>query len=55
MDNVKNVIPAWHKYSLSIQEAAEYYGVAPSTLRGWINGQTMPDKFKKLGLRYKDS
>lgn len=33
MDNAKNVIPAWHKYSLSIQEAAEYYGIGEKRLR----------------------
>ncbi len=39
----------------SAKAAAEYYGVVPSTLRGWINNQTMPDRFKELGLKYKDS
>ena len=26
-------IPAWHKYSLSIAEAAEYYGIGEKRLR----------------------
>lgn len=26
-------IPVWHKYALSIQEAAEYYGVGEKRLR----------------------
>lgn len=52
--NCKPVI-CGNKTFKSAKEAAEHYGVAPSTLRGWINGQTMPDKFRELGLHYKDS
>lgn len=26
-------VPIWHKYSLSIQEAAEYYGIGEKRLR----------------------
>ncbi len=33
MDGDKMIIPAWHKYSLSIQEAAEYYGIGEKRLR----------------------
>ena len=35
------------------KECADYYGVNCSTFNHWLRGVTrMPDKFKKLGLRY---
>ncbi len=33
MDEVKRTVPIWKKYSLSIQEAAEYYGIGEKRLR----------------------
>ena len=28
-----NMVPLWHKYSLSIEEAAKYYGIGEKRLR----------------------
>lgn len=35
MNEVKhNIVPIWEKYSLSVEEAAEYYGIGEKRLRG---------------------
>ena len=35
------------------KECAEYYSVKPKTMRAWLQGRnSMPQKFKELGLRY---
>ncbi len=28
-----NTVPIWHKYALTIQEAAEYYGIGEKRIR----------------------
>ncbi|MBE5035522.1 excisionase [Gallibacter intestinalis] len=33
---MENKIPIWHKYSLSVQEAAKYYGIGEKRLYGII-------------------
>ena len=35
MEQKNNIIqvPVWHKYSLSVEEAAEYYGIGEKRLR----------------------
>ena len=33
MNEQSNTVPIWKKYSLSIQEAAEYYGIGEKRIR----------------------
>ena len=42
-------IPIWRKYSLSIQEAAEYYGIGEKRLRGLISEQEDPGFILEVG------
>lgn len=32
-----NTVPVWHKYSLSIEEASEYYGIGEKRLRSILS------------------
>lgn len=50
--NCKPVIVG-DKVFASSKEAASFLGYADSTVRNWINNYSpMPEKFKKMGLRY---
>lgn len=42
-------IPIWRKYSLSIQEAAEYYGIGEKRLRSLIAEQEDPGFILEVG------
>ena len=39
MENIVKIspVPIWHKYSLSIEEAAQYYGIGVKRLRSLVS------------------
>lgn len=51
----KNMIPAWKKYSLSIAEAAEYFGVGEKRLRQIAGDNVGADFLLEIGshVRFK--
>ena len=49
MNETKNTIPVWKKYSLSIQEAAEYYGIGEKRLRQIITDNPCADFILEIG------
>lgn len=49
MSVYENSIPIWRKYSLSIQEAAEYYGIGEKRLRNLIKDNPDADFFMEMG------
>ena len=44
-------IPTWRKYSLSIEEAANYYGIGEHRLRRLIRENPDADFYMELGSR----
>lgn len=50
-----NKVPLWRKYSLSIQEAAEYYGIGEKRLRRIANEHLDEDFILEIGahIRFK--
>ena len=55
-DNLrKHCVPLWHKYSLSITEAAEYYGIGEKKLRQIAALNTGADFILEIGshIRFK--
>lgn len=53
MKNNENNIPIWEKYALSIEEAAEYFGVGENRLRDLIKEQQDANFFLWIGNRTK--
>lgn len=53
MKNNENNIPIWEKYALSIEEAAEYFGVGENRLRDLIKEQQDANYFLWIGNRTK--
>ena len=49
MSEVKNTVPIWEKYSLSIQEAAEYYGIGEKRLRQIITDNPCASFILEIG------
>lgn len=49
MNETKNTVPVWKKYSLSIQEAAEYYGIGEKRLRQIIMDNPCADFILEIG------
>lgn len=49
MNETKNTIPVWKKYSLSIQEAAEYYGIGEKRLRQIITDNSCAGFILEIG------
>lgn len=53
MKNNDNNIPIWEKYALSIEEAAEYFGVGENRLRDLVKEQQDANFFLWIGNRTK--
>ena len=53
MDEVKRPVPIWKKYSLSIQEAAEYYGIGEKRLRQIVVEHPGAEFILEIGSRIK--
>lgn len=48
-NNNKFVVPIWKKYSLNIQEAAEYYGIGEKRLRQIADTNVGADFILEIG------
>jgi len=53
--NSKSIVPVWKKYSLSIQEAAEYYGIGEKRLRQIADANVGAEFILEIGthIRFK--
>lgn len=54
-DKIKYIVPVWKKYSLNIQEAAEYYGIGEKRLRQIADANMGADFILEIGthIRFK--
>lgn len=54
-DKIKYMVPVWKKYSLNIQEAAEYYGIGEKRLRQIADANMGADFILEIGthIRFK--
>lgn len=50
-ENSRQIIPAWHRYTLTIEEAAEYYHIGEGKLRSIIDANRNEDFFVMNGNR----
>ncbi len=57
MENIGKIspVPIWHKYSLSIEEAAQYYGIGVKRLRSLVSEHVGDDFILEIGshVRFK--
>lgn len=47
------IVPIWEKYSLSIEEASEYYGIGTKRLYRIIHENSRADFILELGSHYR--
>jgi len=54
-NHIKSNVPVWKKYSLNIQEAAEYYGIGEKRLRQIADANVGADFILEIGthIRFK--
>ena len=50
---MKNEIPIWEKYSLSIEEASAYYGIGMKRLYSLINNNPDAEFVLEIGAHYR--
>lgn len=50
---MKNEIPIWEKYSLSIEEASAYYGIGMKRLYNIINNNPDAEFVLEIGTHYR--
>ncbi len=53
MENTYNTVPIWEKYTLSIEEAAKYYGVGTKKLYDIIRNHRGADFLLEVGSHYR--
>ena len=50
---MKNEVPIWEKYSLNVEEAANYYGIGVKKLYEIIRNNPNADFLLEIGAHYK--
>lgn len=51
--NFQNKIPVWEKFCLSIEEAAEYFGIGENRIRQLVENNKYADYILQIGNRTK--
>lgn len=51
--NFQNKIPIWEKFCLSIEEAAEYFGIGENRIRQLVENNKYADYILQIGNRTK--
>lgn len=51
--NYPNKIPIWEKFCLSIEEAAEYFGIGENRIRQLVENNKYADYILQIGNRTK--
>ena len=50
---LKNEVPIWKKYSLNVEEAANYYGIGVKKLYDIIHNNSNADFLLEIGAHYR--